>query len=166
MCNFCVAIDPTPLGFRNNPLQKLQQPFLKLVRCPRFDSCAPAHLKLAPFPTRSLLPHSFTFYVAFPVSSIRPLGLPIYVARLPAAPFSLIPRRLASMSLIPFAPSNSVVAHTPSLLPRSFTFYVAQHSLQAGDVMASTKRGESNDSHSAIRGSRIAPHSPGVEINV
>ena len=76
-------------AFRNNPLQKLQQPILKLrrwlprsfafylgnpfprfklVRCPRFDSCAPAHLKLAPFPTRSLLPRSFTFYAAFPVN--------------------------------------------------------------------------------------------------
>ena len=38
---------------------------LKLIRCPRFDSCAPR-----PY---------------------RPLGLPIYVARVPAAPFSLLP---------------------------------------------------------------------------
>ena len=30
----------------------------------------------------------FTFYVAFPKSSIRPLGFPIYVARVPAAPFT------------------------------------------------------------------------------
>src|SRR6266508_5091744 len=45
-----------------------------------------------PFETRSL-PSSlasthrgFAFYVAFPKSSIRPLGLPIYVARVPSAP--------------------------------------------------------------------------------
>ena len=30
----------------------------------------------------------FAFYVAFPKSSIRPLGSPIYVARRPAAPFA------------------------------------------------------------------------------
>ncbi len=59
-----------------------------------------------PFETRSL-PSSlatthrgFAFYVAFPKSSIRPLGLPIYVARRP---------RL-----------HSLVA-----TPRDFTFYVA-----------------------------------------
>ncbi|PYK07020.1 MAG: hypothetical protein DME67_01535 [Verrucomicrobia bacterium] len=46
------------------------------------------------FETRSL-PSSlaathrgFAFYVAFPKSSVRPLGLPIYVARVPAAPFA------------------------------------------------------------------------------
>ena len=42
---------------------------MKLVRCPRFDSCAPAHFDLS-------------------------LGLPIYVARVPAAPFSLLPSSL------------------------------------------------------------------------
>jgi hypothetical protein len=30
----------------------------------------------------------FAFYVAFPKSFIQPLGLPIYVARVPAAPFA------------------------------------------------------------------------------
>jgi hypothetical protein len=47
-----------------------------------------------PFETRSL-PSSlaathrgFAFYVAFPKSFIRRLGLPIYVARGPAAPFA------------------------------------------------------------------------------
>jgi hypothetical protein len=46
------------------------------------------------FETRSL-PSSlatthrgFAFYVAFPKSSIRPVGLAIYVARVPAAPFA------------------------------------------------------------------------------
>jgi hypothetical protein len=63
-------------------------------------------MRSRPFETR-LLPSSlaathrgFAFYVAFPKSSIRPLGLPIYVARVPAAPF----------------------AHC---FPRSFAFYVA-----------------------------------------
>src|SRR5215510_13553378 len=57
---------------------------LKLACCPRFDSCAPAHLKLAPYQLARCFPRSFTFYVAFPQNSIRPLGLPIYVARVPA----------------------------------------------------------------------------------
>src|SRR5438034_6017702 len=43
-----------------------------------FDSCAPAHLKLAPFPTRSLLPSQFCLLCRFPKSSVRPLGFPIY----------------------------------------------------------------------------------------
>jgi hypothetical protein len=52
---------------------------LKLVCFPRFDSCAPAHF--------------------------RPLGLPIYVARVPATPFSPLPiAALPSMSLPPKAP--------------------------------------------------------------
>jgi hypothetical protein len=47
-----------------------------------------------PFETRSLpsslaaTQRGFAFYVAFPKSSIRPVGLPIYVARVPAAPFA------------------------------------------------------------------------------
>jgi len=85
---------------------------LKLVRCTRFDSCAPAHLKLAPSQCARCFPRSFTFYVAFPISSIRPLGLPIYVARVSAAPFSPLPSSLC-------------------LLCRS------THSLHSGDVMAS-----------------------------
>jgi len=56
-------------------------------------------------------PRGLAFYVAFPKSSIRPLGLPIYVARVPAAPFSLLPSSLC-------------------LLCRS------SHSLHSGDVMA------------------------------
>jgi hypothetical protein len=40
------------------------------------DSLAPARLKLAPLPTRSLLPSQFTFYVAFPKSSIETRSLP------------------------------------------------------------------------------------------
>src|SRR5882724_1725905 len=59
------------------------------------DTCVPAHLKLVRFPARSPLPIAgLAFYVAFPKSSIRPLGLPIYVARVPAAPFTRsYPRR-------------------------------------------------------------------------
>jgi uncharacterized protein (DUF2062 family) len=38
-------------AFRNNPLQKLQQPILKLVRCPR--SLAPT---LVTLPSMSLIP--------------------------------------------------------------------------------------------------------------
>ena len=48
-----------------------------------------------PFETRSLpgslaaTHRGFAFYVAFPKSSIRPVGLPIYVARVPSAPLYL-----------------------------------------------------------------------------
>ena len=38
---------------------------LKLVGCRRFDSCAPAHLKLAPSPTRSPLPSQFYLLCRF-----------------------------------------------------------------------------------------------------
>jgi hypothetical protein len=64
-----------------------------------------------PFETRSL-PSSlaathrgFTFYVAFPKRSIRPRGLPIYVARAPCGSI-LAPAlvTLPSMSLLPVAP--------------------------------------------------------------
>src|SRR5262249_6615773 len=101
-----------------------------------------------PFETRSL-PSSlaathrgFAFYVADPVSSIRPLGLPIYVASVPAAPLYLaharsarpLPRgvtghvavpngsilaptlvTLPSMSLIPFAPFDDMMATEQTL---------------------------------------------------
>jgi hypothetical protein len=58
----------------------------------------------------------FAFYVAFPQSSIRPLGLPIYIARVLAAPLKLarVPAcsplpvaAIPSMSLIPSAPFAS-----------------------------------------------------------
>jgi hypothetical protein len=51
-------------------------------------------------------PRGFAFYVAFPKSSIRPLGLPIYVARVPAASIrSPLPiAALPSVSLLPAAP--------------------------------------------------------------
>jgi hypothetical protein len=57
---------------------------LKLIRCPRFDSCAPAHIDLSVCPSMSLAPtrlHSrsyprcFTFYVADPISSIETRSL-------------------------------------------------------------------------------------------
>src|SRR2546421_8483047 len=49
-----IPINSTPSGFRNNLLQKLQQTILKLVRCPRFDSCAPAHFDLSVCPSMLL----------------------------------------------------------------------------------------------------------------
>jgi len=60
-------------------------------------------MRSRPFETRSLpsslaaTERGFAFYVAFPKSSIRPIGLPIYVARVPAAPFARCPTR----SLLP-----------------------------------------------------------------
>jgi len=66
-------------------------------------------------------PRSFAFYVDFPKRSVRPLGLPIYVARVPAG--SILARTLValpSMSRVPGAPLK--LARCCS---RSFTFYVA-----------------------------------------
>ena len=62
------------------------------------------------------LPQTRVFYVAFPISSIRPLGLPIDVGRGPATPLKLarVPAcsplpvtALPSMSLVPSAPFAS-----------------------------------------------------------
>ncbi len=53
-----------------------------------FDSCAPAHLKLAPSPTRSPLPSQFFLLCRFPKAPFDLSALPIYVARAPAAPFA------------------------------------------------------------------------------
>jgi len=64
-----------------------------------------------PFETRSRpplsrrCPRGFAFYVALPKNSVRPLGLPIYVARVPAASIrSPLPiATLPSISLVPAA---------------------------------------------------------------
>src|SRR2546421_12815296 len=45
---------------------------------------------LAALPSTRAIPIRDVFYVAFPKSSIRSLGLPIYVAQLPSAPFAEI----------------------------------------------------------------------------
>ena len=86
-----------------------------------------------PFETRSL-PSSlatthrcFAFYVAFPRSSIRPLGLPIYVTRVPAAPFTRsYPRRFALITRTARA-CASYLAALPSTraIPDRDVFYVA-----------------------------------------
>jgi hypothetical protein len=53
------------------------------------DSFPPAHLKLGPFPNSLAASLAVLRSMsAFPKSSIRPVGLPIYVARLPSAPFA------------------------------------------------------------------------------
>src|SRR5206468_5994602 len=70
----------------------------------------------------------FAFYVAFPKSSIRPLGLPIYVARRPAAPFArcyprsftLITRTAPCLRQLPLAALPSTRA-----IPDRDVFYVA-----------------------------------------
>ena len=156
---------------------------LKLARCP-VDSCAPAHLKLAPFPSCSLLPSQFyldhkvaaatlcqlpwlrcllparlklvrfpahsplptaalpsmslsqklhsldrdVFYVAFPTRSIRALGLPIYLARVPVAPFARsYPRHFTLITRSPRRPCASYLAALPSTRrdPDRDVFYVA-----------------------------------------
>src|SRR5207248_8928187 len=67
--------------------------------CPSM-SLAPPRLHSRRYPPRLCLLcrfpqtlHSLTrdvFYVAFPKSSIRPVGLPVYVTQLPSAPFAEI----------------------------------------------------------------------------
>ncbi len=104
------------------------------------DSFAPAYLKLVLSPTRSPLPSRLCLlYVAFPKSSIRPLSLPIYVARVPAPPFSLLPLSLTLITRTAHVLAPATLAALPSTraietrsLPislaathRGFAFYVA-----------------------------------------
>ena len=49
---------------------------------------------LAALPSTRAIPIRDVFYVAFPKSSIRPVGLPVYVAQLPSAPFAEIANNL------------------------------------------------------------------------
>jgi hypothetical protein len=103
-------------------------------------------MRSRPFETRSLpisladTHRGFAFYLAFPKSSIRPLGLPIYVAGRPAAPFTRsCPRHFTLITRSPRRPRASYLAALPSTraietrsLPsslaathRGFIFYVA-----------------------------------------
>ncbi len=89
-----------------------------------------------PFETRSrprflaATHRGFAFYVAFPKSSIRPLGLPIYVARAPAAPFSLLPSSLyLDHSHRPLlAPATLAALPSTRAIPNRDVFYVADPS--------------------------------------
>src|SRR5437016_8696923 len=49
---------------------------------------------LAALPSTRAIPIRDVFYVAFPKSSIRPVGLPVYVTQLPSAPFAEIANNL------------------------------------------------------------------------
>ena len=91
--------------FRNDFLQKLQQSFLKLGRFPALTHVLP------------------------PISTI---GLPIYVASVPAAPFSLAPSSLMRVRLGPF--------------------YVAYPIRSIDDVMANR---QTSVSRAAARGTRV-----------
>jgi hypothetical protein len=60
--------------------------------------------------------------------AFRPLGLPIYVARVPAAPFSLLPLSLYldhSHCLV-LAPANPAALPSTRAIPDRDVFYVAQ----------------------------------------
>src|SRR5262245_8677872 len=94
---------------------------------PRFDSCAPAHLKLgrSPLPIAALRSMSLT-----PVSSIRPLGLPIYACHDVAS----LRRRVAS---VPAAPLYLARARSARPLPRGVTGHVA---VPNGSILAPTLR--------------------------
>jgi len=72
-----------------------------------------------PFETRSL-PSSlaathrgFAFYVAFPRSSIRPLGFPIFVARCPVAPLKLVHCPRSLIATLATLPSTSLIPSAP-----------------------------------------------------
>jgi len=93
---------------------------LKLLRCPALTRSYPRHFTfhvahlIRSIETRSCpplsrrYPRGFAFYVAFPKAPFDLSVLPIYVARVPAAPFTRsCPRHFAPAaagSLIPFAP--------------------------------------------------------------
>ena len=90
---------------------------LKLVRYPRFDSCAPAHFDLSVCPSMLLAsprlhsrsyPRHFTFHAWCAVASAKAGRLSHWLHCISAAPAAL-DRYLAAlpaMSLIPLAPFN------------------------------------------------------------
>src|SRR6476620_8817319 len=70
------------------------------VACFEIDSCAPAHLKLVCFPAHSPLPTAALPSMSlFPKAPFNLSVLPIYVARVPAAPLKLV--RFPARSSVP-----------------------------------------------------------------
>ena len=108
-----------PFETRSSPTRSLlpSQFYIDRSHCPR-----PHASYLAALPSTRAISQTRGFYVAFPISSIRPLGFPIYVARVPAAPFTRSrPRHFAFHAWRAVASAKA---------GRS------SHSLHLGDVMA------------------------------
>ena len=86
-----------------------------------------AHLKLGRVPAFRRYPRDFAFYVAFPKSSIRPLGLPIYVVgagRLRSFAAHAKPQSVSGLKLVRCPRSLSILvaayvdhSHSPVLAP-------------------------------------------------
>jgi hypothetical protein len=101
-------------------------------------------MRSRPFETRSLpavarcFLRSFTFYLALPKRSIRPAGLPIYVARVPAAPLYLgssrCARPLPSRRSRPCRSSRSL--HSRRYPPRLCLLCLARRSLGEGGSLS------------------------------
>jgi hypothetical protein len=87
---------------------------LNLARCPRFASCAPAHLKLAPSPVTRCFPRQFYLLCRFS-HKLHSTARFAHLCCSPPRGSILAPTLVAlpSMSFIPFAPRNSIVAHLP-----------------------------------------------------
>jgi hypothetical protein len=112
-------------------------------------------------PSTRAIPDRDVFYVAFPKSSIRPVGLPIYVARcLRGSIHSPLPVRLKPVRLGPFYVADPITSiETPSLpplarcYPCSFTFYVADPITSIASVInhSSPVPGKSFDDEIVLR---------------
>src|SRR5207237_1054765 len=91
---------PPNSNFRFCPSMSLAPPRLHSRRYPSRLCLDHSHCPvlvpatLAALPSTRAIPIRDVFYVAFPKSSIRPVGLPVYVAQLPSAPFAEIANNL------------------------------------------------------------------------
>src|SRR2546430_13827906 len=87
---------PPNSNFRFCPSMSLAPPRLHSRRYPPWLCLDHSHCPvlvpatLAALPSTHAIPIRDVFYVAFPKRSIRPVGLPVYVAQLPSAPFAEI----------------------------------------------------------------------------
>src|SRR5947208_11506337 len=87
---------PPNSNFRFCPSMSLAPPRLHSRRYPPWLCLDHSHCPvlvpatLAALPSTRAIPIRDVFYVAFPKSSIRPVGLSVYVTQLPSAPFAEI----------------------------------------------------------------------------
>jgi len=82
-----IGVKEQEIGVKSKYLQKEKGSYLNSET---IDSFAPARLKLAPNSLAASLAVLPSMSLS-PKSSIRPLRLPLYVARVPAAPFASRP---------------------------------------------------------------------------
>ena len=128
-------------AFRNNLCQKLQLSVLKLAHLPRFDSCAPAHLRLVRFPACSLLSSEFYLLCRFSQKAPSDLSFAQLCSKRPrcdivAPTLVTLPsmKHNCGSHLIPFAQLYLGCARSARPLPAALP--AMSHSLYSGDVMA------------------------------